>query len=113
MPLGEACHKGDNRVPLLMAAYNGHLPVVQYLCEQGVDKEVRDGNNRTPLDIATGKGQTHVIRYPQGKAQQCDLCGKTYALKCSLCHAAFYCNAECQKKAWKAHKKQCTGYKKM
>lgn len=28
---------------------------------------------------------------------------------CSRCHAAFYCNKDCQTSAWKAHKKVCKG----
>ncbi len=27
--------------------------------------------------------------------------------KCSVCEAAYYCGAECQKADWKAHKKEC------
>jgi len=36
--------------PLHLAALHGHLHVVQYLCEQGADKEARDVNDVTPLD---------------------------------------------------------------
>jgi hypothetical protein len=28
-------------------------------------------------------------------------------LRCTLCYSVFYCGKECQKKAWKAHKKEC------
>jgi len=35
-----------------LAAENGHLPVVQYLCEQGVDKEARGRDGETPLQLA-------------------------------------------------------------
>ena len=40
------------RTPLLWVARNGHLPVVQYLCEQGADKEARSDDGRTPLTLA-------------------------------------------------------------
>jgi len=39
----------DSRTPLLTAARHGHLPVVQYLCEQGTDKEARDQDGEAPL----------------------------------------------------------------
>ena len=57
------------------------------------------------------RGHLPVAQYLEA-VKQCGSCGKACALECSLCQAVYYCNAECQKKAWKAHKKQCTGYKK-
>ena len=102
------------RTPLHMAADNGRLPVVQYLCELGADKEARDVDGMTPLHSAAQNGHLPVVKYLRGEAseKQCGSCHKTCAQQCSLCRAVYYCNAECQKKAWKAHKKQCAGYKK-
>jgi hypothetical protein len=38
----------------------------------------------------------------------CDCCAKDGAhLKCSACKGVYYCNRECQKEHWKAHKIQC------
>lgn len=42
----------------------------------------------------------------------CDDCGKPDSpwiplKKCAKCKRAFYCDRECQKKGWKAHKKVC------
>ena len=34
----------DGWTPLLLAAYNGHLPVVEYLLEKGADMEAKDGH---------------------------------------------------------------------
>ena len=39
----------NGMTPLLWAALSGHLPVVQYLYEQGADKEARNNNGMTPL----------------------------------------------------------------
>jgi len=38
---------------LQWAAHKGHLPVVQYLCGQGVDMETRSLSGMTPLHLAT------------------------------------------------------------
>lgn len=40
---------------------------------------------------------------------ECNACGKydENLLRCGRCHQARYCNAECQKKAWKKHKQVC------
>jgi len=46
-----------------MTAANGHLPVVQYLREQGADKEAREGEDKTPLHLATAKGYVDVMQY--------------------------------------------------
>ena len=46
--------------------------------------------------------------------QSCDHCHalKAKLLKCSACMNERYCDAECQKKAWKAgHKNECSGRK--
>eukprot|EP00727_Mastigamoeba_balamuthi_P009483 m51a1_g5157 hypothetical protein (315) ;mRNA; f:97033-98485 len=38
----------------------------------------------------------------------CAACGKPAAsLACAQCHSRFYCNAECQKSDWPAHKSDC------
>jgi len=42
----------DDRTPLNTAAFVGYSPVVQYLCEQGADKDARDGDGNTYLDFA-------------------------------------------------------------
>ena len=60
--------------PLHCAAQMGHLPVVQYLCEQGVDKEAKNGVGHTPLysaAIAAIWGGNSVVHYlcEQGAAK--------------------------------------------
>ena len=48
------------------AARNSHLPVVQYLCEQGANKEARTEYNTTPLHWAASRGHLAVVHYFQG-----------------------------------------------
>jgi len=45
------------------SALNGHLPVVQYLCEQGAGKEARDRSGMTPLLWAARCGHLPVVQY--------------------------------------------------
>ena len=54
---------GYDTTPLSIASRNGHLPVVQYLVEQGVDKEMKDFFGWTPLYIASRNGHIGVVRY--------------------------------------------------
>ena len=51
------------RTPLLKAAMKGHLPVVQYLCEQGADMEVGSNGNWTPLHGAALNGHFLWLQY--------------------------------------------------
>ena len=52
-----------DRAPLHYAASNGHLPVVQYLCEQGADKGARSNIGRTALHDAAERGHFPVMQY--------------------------------------------------
>ena len=40
-------------------------------------------------------------------ARKCDVCSSLPAKPCARYKRAFYCSAECQKAAWKKHKKTC------
>ncbi|XP_058165379.1 histone-lysine N-methyltransferase SMYD3 isoform X2 [Dasypus novemcinctus] len=53
-----------------------------------------------PLAYTVCKGSRGVV---------CDRCllGKEKLLRCSQCQVAKYCNAQCQKKAWQDHKREC------
>ena len=46
------------------------------------------------------------------KPSICDTCEEesTKMVRCNCCKNAWYCSKECQKKAWKTHKKNCVSY---
>lgn len=65
--------------------------------------------NRTPqftlLKMETKKEEPHVC----GHCKTVETW--SHPLKrCAGCHAAWYCHRDCQKAAWKLHKKQCDTY---
>ena len=37
----------------------------------------------------------------------CEVCDEKPGRKCTKCNAAFYCGKDCQRQAWKTHKKVC------
>jgi len=39
--------------------------------------------------------------------RQCDVCKTTTTKACARCKTSYFCSAECQKSAWKKHKKTC------
>jgi len=47
--------------PLLIAAENGHLATVEMLIDYGVDPNVRDRLNCTPLNAASQRGYTAIV----------------------------------------------------
>ena len=57
---------GSDRTPLHWAALEGHLPVKQYLCEDGADKEARGERDWTPLHYATTYRHIPVKQYFEG-----------------------------------------------
>ena len=73
-------------LPLHNAAENGRLPVVQYLCEQGADKEARDDMADTTA-LAAENGHLPVVQYlcEQGADKEArDDSGKTPLLWAAL-----------------------------
>ena len=56
----------DSNTPLLLEAYEGHLPMVQYMCEQGAEKEAMSGDGRTPLHRSAQYGHFPVVQYFEG-----------------------------------------------
>ena len=70
----------NGSTPLHLVAESGNLPVVQYLCEQGADKEVMSNDGWTPLHRAAADGHLSVVQYlcEQGADQKArDLFGFT------------------------------------
>jgi len=58
-------------------------------------------------------GETRKQKQVDEDQDRCDHCGKMQSLlgqklkKCAICQVTFYCGRECQKAAWKTHKKVC------
>ena len=54
----------DGRSPLLVAAHNGHLPVVTCLVEHGADKDkATNQGHATPPFAAAGSGHLGIVKY--------------------------------------------------
>jgi len=45
-----------------------------------------------------------VLKKPTHK---CDVCKTATTKACAQCKTSYFCSAECQKSAWKKHKKTC------
>jgi len=45
-----------------------------------------------------------VLKKP---TRQCDVCKTATTKACARCKTSYFCSAECQKSAWKKHKKKC------
>jgi hypothetical protein len=59
---------------------------------------------------ATALAERAATAAVAAKRQPCGSCGVVGApgaSKCAVCKVVWYCNAACQKRAWKAHKAQC------
>ena len=52
-----------NVFALHVAATNGHVPIVQYLLQQGADKDKADNNGLTAIYYAAAQGHLAVVQY--------------------------------------------------
>jgi len=53
------------------------------------------------------KAELVEIEAAQKPTRKCDVCSSLGAKPCARCKRTFYCSSECQKSAWKKHKKTC------
>ena len=83
----------------------------QHLPKQFVDEEVFGTYNTActfikhmKYDKAELVEVEDVLKKP---TRQCDVCKTTTTKACARCKTSYFCSAECQKSAWKKHKKTC------
>lgn len=53
--------------PLIVATIHGHLPIVQYLCEQGANLEEINEDSDTALTVASTHGHLPIVQYLCGR----------------------------------------------
>ena len=59
--------------PLILAAHQGHLEVVQFLVESGANKDQgKTDDGATPLLIAADRGHLEVVRFLVGSGANKD-----------------------------------------
>jgi len=83
----------------------------QHLPKQFVDEEVFGTYNTActfikhmKYDKAELNEVEDVLKKPTHK---CDVCKTATTKACARCKTSYFCSAECQKSAWKKHKKTC------
>jgi len=82
----------------------------QHLPKQFVDEEVLGTYNTACTFIKHmkyDKAELVEIEAVLKPTRKCDVCNSTPAKPCARCKRTFYCSTECQKLAWKKHKKTC------
>ena len=63
--------------------------------------------------VYVGTGAPGPVNVERALARVCGSCGRQLAVgspqRCGQCKRAYYCDLDCQRKAWPAHKKECRG----
>ena len=113
-PQNNACREIRN-VLRLTPKYISSTPfptlLRQHLPKQFVDEEVFGTYNTActfikhmKYDKAELNKVEDVVKKP---TRQCDVCNTTTTKACARCRTSYFCSSECQKSAWKKHKKMC------
>ena len=83
----------------------------QHLPKQFVDEEVFGTYNTACTFIKHMKYDkaelVEVEDMLKKLTHKCDVCKTTTTKACARCKTSYFCSAECQKSAWKKHKKTC------
>jgi len=82
----------------------------EHLPKQFVDDEIFGTYNTACTFIKHmkyDKAELVEIEAVLKPARKCDVCSSLPAKPCARCKRTFYCSSECQKSAWKKHKKTC------
>lgn len=69
------------------------------------DEYFKNGTKQVPLN----DDFKNIVDLSHENFKKCNTCRiqSTKMKKCSGCEKVYYCNAECQKKDWSNHKKEC------
>jgi len=112
-PQFNACKEIRN-VLRLTPAYISSTPfpalLRQHLPKQFVDSSIFGTYNTACTFIKHmkyDKAELVEIEAVLKPTHKCDVCSSLPAKPCARCKNTFYCSSECQKSAWKTHKKTC------
>eukprot|EP01104_Vermistella_antarctica_P018553 TRINITY_DN6916_c0_g1_i1.p1 TRINITY_DN6916_c0_g1~~TRINITY_DN6916_c0_g1_i1.p1 ORF type:complete len:319 (+),score=23.18 TRINITY_DN6916_c0_g1_i1:135-959(+) len=102
--------------PLDYAASNNQPSTVRLLVEKYGVVEGRPQALVNAVAMAKESGYKAIGEYLMGVGigkgkegeNRCDRCAKPAKNRCSRCSTVYYCTRECQKAAWRLHKKDCT-----
>jgi len=99
------------------------LDPIHFLMKNGatIDKAEHDGDTTAYKIAANFPDVKHVLNTYleernrelrrksnlEGKYRSCSVCQAQCSLRCQGCFEKWYCNAQCQKEAWKTHKEEC------
>jgi len=82
----------------------------QHLPKQFVDEEIFGTYNTVCQFIKVlkyDKAELVEVEAVLKPALKCDVCKTATTKACARCKTSYFCSAECQKSAWKKHKKTC------
>jgi hypothetical protein len=81
--------------------------------EEEEEEEQEAGNAKTEVDQEVNQARSMAMA---GKKKSVHVCGRTGCgqspstmMKCGKCKLTYYCNRQCQRADWQAHKERCKG----
>jgi tetratricopeptide (TPR) repeat protein len=113
-----ACHQDVGDLAHAKALFERALSIFETQLGRTHPKTARILKDLAALATITGRPrqgaltERAAVAFVAATHQPCGWCGHMDVhqnKKCRQCKAAWYCNAECQRLAWKEHKKHCHG----
>lgn len=102
LPLLQAIWTRLHREPSFYPQFHLH-----FMCDDGAPYAIRSGSRprmhiAAPLPVHPAK-----VRDIPKRCSQCGLLPPEALLRCTRCHAAWYCNKTCQRAHWPTHRSTC------